>query len=289
MFRINEYISLDLRDGKTVILLENSEFLICKAVFANINGYLRDLEYGAVDKTIEDLDRRSFVSLSPEEEFWVHCSNLQAWDENNYDTRLLHSNIAFPLLKGLVRLGDPKAIKVFKDKMVKKLKSNHMPTVIYLLQCGYLDMLTDKEFEVLLSEVKEKNYTFEINTLDKIVLEMIFVGDDYDEIPPIERLKKRSILFLIEHPKLNLFESLIKFGRYYFKDYGPWILKFFDRLKKKELVFFENKIESFLKKGDLLLPKRITTSKDHIQRFDYSRMDDFAQVFYTRYLRDFKS
>ena len=99
----------------------------------------------------------------------------------------------------------------------------------------------------------------------------------------------RAILFLIEHPKLYLFESLIKFGRYYFKDYGPWILKFFDRLAKKEPVFFKNKIKSFLKTGDLILPKRSAKSNDYIQLLDYSGMDNFAKVFYTRYLRDFKS
>jgi len=50
-------------------------------------------------------------------------------------------------------------------------------------------------------------------------------------------------------------------------------------------VFFKNKIESFLKKGGLNLPKKRTNSNDYIQSLDYSGMDDFAQVFYTRYLR----
>lgn len=285
MFRINKYITLELRNGKTVSFMDNSEFLICKA--ANINSYLRDLAYGSIDKTIEDLDMRSFVSLSQEEEFWVHCSNLQAWNENNYDTRFLHSNLAFPLLEELVRLSDPKALEVFKDEIVKKLKSNHMPTVINLLQSGYLDKFTDEEFEILLSEVKDKNYTYEINTQDKVVLDMMFIGDDFDEVPPVERFKTRTILFLIEHPILNLFELLIKFGCYYFKDYYPWIFKFFDRLKKKKPIFFENKVKQLFKKGDLVLPKKFTNSNLYEQRLDYSEMDEFSKVFYTRYLRDF--
>jgi len=291
MFRINKYITLELRNGKTVIFLDNSEFIICMA--PNINSILRDLAYGSVDKTIEDLDMRSFVSLSPEEEYWVHCSNLQAWNENNYDTRLLHSSIAFPLLEELVRLGDSRALEVFKGEIVKRLKSNHMPTVIFLLQSGYLDGFTDEEFEKLLSDVKDKNYTYEIDTQDKIVLDMVFEGDDFYEVPPLERFKPREIQFLIEHPILDLFELLIKFGRYYLKDYYPWIFKFFERLIKKEPELFKKKVELLLEKGYKLFPaskvslEKIANMRTYERRLDYSGMDDFAKVFYTRYLRDF--
>jgi len=222
MFRINKYITLDLRNGKTVILLDNSEFLLCTGVFINVDTKSGQLEHDSIDEIIDDEDMRTFVSISPEEEFWVHCSNLQAWNENNYDTTLLHSNIAFPLLKGLVRLGDPRAKKTFKDELVKRLLSDYAPTIVFLLRCGYLDHFTDEEFEVLLSEVRKKTYT-----LDKRVLDMMFVGDDFDEVPPLERFKMRAILFLIEHPKLNLLGLLMKFGRYYLKDYYPWIFKFF--------------------------------------------------------------
>ncbi|NHJ19525.1 MAG: hypothetical protein EAX91_01185 [Candidatus Lokiarchaeota archaeon] len=291
MFKINKFITLELRNGKTVIFLDNSEFAICMG--ASINTILRDLAYGSVDKTIEDLDMRSFVSLSPEEEYWVHCSNLQAWSENNYDTRLIHPDLSFPLLRELVQLGDPKALEVFKDELVKKFKSNHMPTVIFLLQGGYLDEFTDEEFEVLMTEVKEKIYTYEIDTQDKIVLDMVFEGEDYDEVPPLERFKPRAIQFLMEHPIINLFELLVKFGCYYLKAYYPWIFKFFGCLKKKEPELFKKKVELLLKKGYKLIPATVEYSENigdytfHDKRSDYSEMDEFAQVFYYRYLRDY--
>jgi len=38
-------------------------------------------------------------TITPEEEFWGHCSNLQTWVEHNYDTNILDDNLAFPLLK----------------------------------------------------------------------------------------------------------------------------------------------------------------------------------------------
>lgn len=46
------------------------------------------------------------INFLDEIEFWGHCSNLQVWAENNYDTRLLHRNLSSPLLKQLSDLGD---------------------------------------------------------------------------------------------------------------------------------------------------------------------------------------
>ena len=288
MFRINEYISLELRSGKTVVLLDNSEFLLCTGVFINVNIKSGRLEYDSVDEIIDDENMRTTVSVSPEEEFWVHCSNLQAWSENDYDTRLLHSNIAFPLLKKLARLGDPSAKRAFKDELVKRFLSDYAPTIIFLLKAGYLDVFTDEEFDVILSEAKKI-----APTLDRRVLDLMFIGEDFDEVPPLERFKPRAILFLIKHPKINLFELLIRFGRYYLTDFYPWIFKFFKRLKKKELKLFKKEIESLLEKGYILTPateeysEKIGDYTFHDKRSDYSGMDEFAQVFYTRYLRDY--
>ena len=78
-----------------------------------------------------------------------------------------------------------------------------------------------------------------------------------------------------------------KFGHYYLKAYYPWIFKFFGRLKKKEPELFKSKVKSLFKKGDLLLPKRSARSNEYLRLLDYSEMDDFAQVFYSRYLRDY--
>lgn len=69
------------------------------------------------------------MDITPEEEFWGHCSNLQAWVENNYDTRLLHSNIAFPLLKKLTEAGDPNTNKVFKEEIARRFESGFMPVI----------------------------------------------------------------------------------------------------------------------------------------------------------------
>ena len=45
-----------------------------------------------------------------------------AWFENKYNPRLLHSNLAFPLLKQLTDVGDPLASEVFKVELIKICK-----------------------------------------------------------------------------------------------------------------------------------------------------------------------
>jgi len=39
--------------------------------------------------------------IKPREEFWGHCSNLQAWIEFDYHPELLHSSLTIPILKRL--------------------------------------------------------------------------------------------------------------------------------------------------------------------------------------------
>lgn len=72
-------------------------------------------------------------------------TKLQAWYEQDYDTRLLHSNLAFPLLKKLTYCGDPFAKKVFKEEIAKRLESGFLPVVLYLIKEGYLSYLNAEE------------------------------------------------------------------------------------------------------------------------------------------------
>jgi len=83
--------------------------------------------------------------ISPNIEFWGHCSNLQAWAENDYNTTLLHRNIAFSLLKELTIVGDPIAKKVFKEEIAKRIASNYPPVQEFLRVNGYLDFLSKEE------------------------------------------------------------------------------------------------------------------------------------------------
>lgn len=108
-FKVNNYISLKLQGADTTIYIDNEEFNQCTHLFLNIpEGEIKEFdEIRSIDEAMEKLNLIAGdtvpqkAPITPEAEFWGHCSNLQVWAENDYDTRLLHSNLSFPLLKKL--------------------------------------------------------------------------------------------------------------------------------------------------------------------------------------------
>ena len=93
-FKISDFVTLRLEEGRTILYIDGEEFIQCKGLFItkphlyeNITSVddIADIE----SKIIQEEER---IGISAEEEFWGHCSNLQAWYEFNYDTRLLHSH-----------------------------------------------------------------------------------------------------------------------------------------------------------------------------------------------------
>ena len=127
-FNINNFITLKLENSISNIYINGKLFRQCKFLLLNklhpneIEEFLED--FSSVDEEIEKLDRsleqeKNNGKIPPEAEFWAHCSNLQVWVENEYDTRLLHRNLAFPLLKELSDKGDPLAKVKFKEEIAK--------------------------------------------------------------------------------------------------------------------------------------------------------------------------
>jgi len=172
-FKINKFLTLKLENNRTTIYVKNNIFFQCKYILLNINSdEIEDHDdINSIDEAMETLDhsleKTTIVSykIPPKARFWGHCSNLQAWIENKYDTRLLHSNLAFPLLKTLTEEGDPQAKKVFKDEIAKRFMSNYLPVIIYLIENNYLSYLNKKElkslidFQISLLETNPKNTT----------------------------------------------------------------------------------------------------------------------------------
>ncbi len=172
-FRVNEYITLKLEEDKTtlklggketVIYISGEKFQQCRYLLINIpvNEVSTFDEIQSIDEAAERLDRTMErevynINIPPETEFWGHCSNLQVWAENNYDTRILHRNLAFPLLRKLVEVGDPKAKQVFKEEICKRLESGTKTVIDFLSEEGYLTYLSHEEilFELLKAEEAE--------------------------------------------------------------------------------------------------------------------------------------
>ncbi len=158
-FKINEYLSLRLENNESIIYVKGKRFMHCKYLLLNLPlekvTSVEDLQ--SIDEMADSLDsslERFFFNehnpnIPPEVEFWGHCSNLQVWYENNYNTGLLHSNLSFPLLKALTDAGDPQAQKMFADEIAKRFDSEYLPVMLYLIVNGYFSYLTLDQMESL--------------------------------------------------------------------------------------------------------------------------------------------
>lgn len=150
-FIVNEYITLKLEGSNTIIYVNGERFNQCKYLFISLPHRLRR-QINSIDQAVDyysnDLEENSVedYGLTVEQIFWGHSSNLQAWAENDYDTRLLHSNLAFPLLKRLTEVGDIKAKKIFKTEIVKRFKEGDRKLKLFLDEEGFLEPFSQEEY-----------------------------------------------------------------------------------------------------------------------------------------------
>ncbi|MHA1194270.1 MAG: DNRLRE domain-containing protein [Promethearchaeota archaeon] len=166
--KINHYITLKLEHGRTMIYVAGKRFIQCIRLILNIpkdNVPIYD-EIDSIDEAAKLYSKHIYQnriiaghparllnqshSITPEQEFWGHCSNIQAWVEHDYDTRILMSNISFPLLRELSKAGDPTAKIVYKEEIALRLESGYPSVVQYLLTQGYIQAFTPSEFKTIL-------------------------------------------------------------------------------------------------------------------------------------------
>ncbi len=179
-YQINDFITLKLEGGHTLIYVEGEPFRQCKFLMLNIpieeiSLYDETSAIDSIDEAAEMLDRSlesrrnkkefKFI-IPPEEEFWGLCSNLEVWAENGYNTRILHSNLAFPLLRRLTEVGDPQAKKVFKLEITERYNRGSDNVRTFLEKRGYLTYLSKEEYYGLIDSPTEYET---INELDKLL------------------------------------------------------------------------------------------------------------------------
>lgn len=177
-FKVNKYITLKFEEGITKIYVNDQFFNQCRSLVLNIpireSSHFDNLD--SIDEIAEVLKSSEVYEISPASEFWGHCSNLQTWVEYNYDTRLLHSNLSFPLLKRLTEVGDSLAKRKFKEEIAKRLESGYPPVIRYLDEEGYLNYLSAEELKLTI-----------LNPNIKLFKEIVkrFSGIHYDYDNPI--------------------------------------------------------------------------------------------------------
>ena len=185
-FKINNLIHLKLVGKRTFIYINNERFLSCKSLVINIPK--EDLEkfdsFESIDEIssfydhylcenqvyLEEENEENILifsdlphNITPEEEFWGHCSNIQAWVEHDYDTRILHSNLSFPLLEKLRRCNDPIAVRVFREEIVSRLNTGNFNTMIMLIDGGFLKYLNYEALKSILNPAKAQFFDDFIN------------------------------------------------------------------------------------------------------------------------------
>ena len=164
-FKVNEYLELRLEGKDSIIYVNGERFDQCKFLLLDIpiDEFKSLDEIESIDEaaeklnySLEPLHYERIDGIPPEVEFWGHCSNLQVWAENNYDTRLIHSNLAFPLLLRLNYAEDQVAKRVFKEEIVKRFLSGHPSVMQYLFEDDYLNFLSDDEYENMFDELEAR-------------------------------------------------------------------------------------------------------------------------------------
>ncbi len=281
-FDVNQCITLRLEHGNTVIYVAGEKFMQCKFLLINIPikkmDYLSNLD--SIDEISERLDsslehKKTNLVIPPETEFWGHCSNLQIWSENDYNTDLLHSNLAFPLLKRLTEVNDTQAKKVFKKEIIKRLKRGYLPSIVCLAESGCLDQFNQEELFPIFREI-DFDYCYYPSNLDstnKYVALKLF-KDLFENCPsyikPIikPKLKEKTAKYLINavDEDLHLYDRDL--GNFSVEDYLIYLND--DELEMciKELKFklssegFKNFKESEIFDGTRLMTLLLKLKQD---------------------------
>lgn len=165
-YEVGEHITLKLVGEKTKIYVDGKLFKQCKFLLLNFSNISNEYcDKGSIEEVVDSSE--SFVvkgyNITPEEEFRAHCSSTQSWVEHDYDTRLLHVNLAFPLLKRLVEVGDIKAKRVFKDEIAKRFSYGYPTIIKYLKEEKYLDYFTFEELITLLTTTDCVKYNIDLS------------------------------------------------------------------------------------------------------------------------------
>ncbi len=246
-YQINKHISLKLVKDKTIIYVGDEKFMICKSLILSIlREQISDYSgFNSVDDLIlgqestEGMESEEF-EISPKDKFWGHCSNLEAWIESDYDTSLLDSSLAFPLLKRLTELGVYDAIRVFKEEIARRLSTGSYKTQTYLIIEGYAEHLNQDELINGILKPAEANIMSSLRFKTNLNYKLIgdFDDDDARERNLMGKIYDDSLLFSVTDSSVSELEvELTK--------KNPYLISTINDLQKlKNLVIFVHRINS---------------------------------------------
>lgn len=199
-----------MEDGKTNIYINGILFKQCKFLLLEIPvnqiTSLNEIEsideaaerLGSIHEIVERLEAKDdkITNISPETEFWGHASNLQVWSENQYATRLLHSNLAFPLLKKLTEVGDPLAEKVFAEEILKRLESGYPSVIQYLVKEKFINYISRQDLFYNVLEAEEAEVILELEKLLSKKFRLDDTRENLEEVQTSITISRRKVIKL---------------------------------------------------------------------------------------------
>lgn len=278
---LNKLISLKLESKQCNIYINKELFRNCKILILNIPiddvakfdditsiDHLKETMSSKGIKYESHYQKRNEDLITPEEEFQAHASNLMAWIENEYNTAIIDSRLAFPLLKELIRHEDPLALKVYKDEFMKRFEEGIFSTQIFLLEQNK-ELLTKFTFEEL--EVLEECISKQINN-NKVYDESQEFNHSIEfEFEKVLWVKICNYLFpnsmnkILNPREVDKLNGLIKTGskmvvNSLFRRDLFFKLSIYDL--KKDHEFYSNKLSKYNKeKLDRFIEKKSTTKR----------------------------
>lgn len=172
-FKVNDYITLKYENDGTNIYVRGKLFRQCKYLLLNIEKD-KIAEYDDINSIDEAVEihkklykKETNMKIDSKSEFIGHCSNIQAWYENDYDTRILHSNLSFPLLKELSNF-DLKAKRKFKEEIALRIEEGNVNTIPFLMSRVYLSNFSSEELDVITKNIKYDNDYKSYEILEKL-------------------------------------------------------------------------------------------------------------------------
>lgn len=279
-FRVNDLISLKLENGQTNIYLDDVIFHQCKFLLLEIpvDKVSSFDEICSIDEAVEGLDKSmetTPINLPTDVKFWAHCSNLQVWAENDYNTTLLHSNLSFPLLKKLYKLGDPIAKKRFKEEVTKRLASGYAPVVHFLLVEGYLKGFDQIELKVIFQQLESFLTTVEKNRLvfDEKIFEILIALSKL-KFSRAEKLLNKIIVNTFNLGDLDQFLILMDFESLRYLERGD---VYWDFISSASIDFFDNL--NRIAKLDINRVFNETSASEVFEYFeDFEGSEDFEEL-----------
>ncbi|MBN2151562.1 MAG: hypothetical protein JW839_08960 [Candidatus Lokiarchaeota archaeon] len=206
-FKINDYLSVIKEDKHVKILVDEVVFYFHFELVINISDELRE-ERGAYIDDVESVDKINYIYMdrmgtgkhgekeyvakkgtySVDEEFWALCSILQAWDENDYNSNLVYKDFELHLLKRLNEYGDPKAMAVYGQILIRRILDGSLDYGFRLRTNHFFHDVDDR---LLLEKLKESFDSFSAGRC--IALYREFKSDELSLVLP------KSASYIIEN------------------------------------------------------------------------------------------